>query len=268
MEINSKKYINEGFNSKAYIINDKYILLEGVNKNSYNNYIKYMNNIKHLNSIKSLKIPKITKLIVPNNEYPYGALVYEMIKGRGFIEKDIKVVNLDSIAKKLAEFMNEIYDIKINFDKKSYIDNEMTKMEQSILALKDYLNDNNEYEKIIEWSKEYRNYLLNFDDFHFVHGDLWYENYILNEHNEIIGIVDFENAGIGDPANDIVPLNYLGQDFINKFLYYYKYKNNELINRIPILIKAREICNFNNVINNYPEEISDQTDKIKNVIKS
>lgn len=35
MEIKSKKYINEGFNSKAYIINDEYILLEGVNKNSY-----------------------------------------------------------------------------------------------------------------------------------------------------------------------------------------------------------------------------------------
>ena len=29
MEIKSKKYINEGFNSKAYIINDEYILLEG-----------------------------------------------------------------------------------------------------------------------------------------------------------------------------------------------------------------------------------------------
>ncbi len=33
MEIKSKKYINEGFNSKAYIINDEYILLEGVNAN-------------------------------------------------------------------------------------------------------------------------------------------------------------------------------------------------------------------------------------------
>ena len=41
MEIKSKKYINEGFNSKAYIINDEYILLEGVNKNSYDNYKKY-----------------------------------------------------------------------------------------------------------------------------------------------------------------------------------------------------------------------------------
>ena len=35
MDIISRKYINEGFNSKAYIINDDYILLDGVNQNSY-----------------------------------------------------------------------------------------------------------------------------------------------------------------------------------------------------------------------------------------
>lgn len=32
MDIISRKYINEGFNSKAYIINDDYILLDGVNQ--------------------------------------------------------------------------------------------------------------------------------------------------------------------------------------------------------------------------------------------
>lgn len=40
MDIISRKYINEGFNSKAYIINDDYILLDGVNQNSYKNYQK------------------------------------------------------------------------------------------------------------------------------------------------------------------------------------------------------------------------------------
>lgn len=43
MDIISRKYINEGFNSKAYIINDDYILLDGVNQNSYKNYQKYVN---------------------------------------------------------------------------------------------------------------------------------------------------------------------------------------------------------------------------------
>ena len=57
MEIKSKKYINEGFNSKAYIINDEYILLEGVNKNSYDNYKKYSESLNKLVDVKSLQIP-------------------------------------------------------------------------------------------------------------------------------------------------------------------------------------------------------------------
>ena len=142
----------------------------------------------------------------------------------------------------------------------------MTKMNQSVSELEKRV-DKNEYDKIIKWSNEYKNYLLSFDDYHFIHGDLWYENYILNEYNELVGIVDFENAGIGDPANDIVPLYYLGQDFVNKFLKYYKYNNSEVIKRIPMLIKAREICYFKYIIDNYPEEINDQIDKIKKVLK-
>ena len=74
MEIKSKKYINEGFNSKAYIINDEYILLEGVNKNSYDNYKKYSESLNKLVDVKSLQIPNIIELIAPNNEFPNGAM--------------------------------------------------------------------------------------------------------------------------------------------------------------------------------------------------
>ena len=218
MKIKTKEYINEGFNSKAYIINRDYILLEGINKNSFQNYQKYVTNINQLNSLKSLQIPKIVKLISVNNEYPYGALIYEMIKGKTFREKDIKITNLENLAKKIAAFLNELYDIKIDFDKKLYINNEMKKMEESVIELKKFFNNEN-YEKIKGWSEEYKNYLLTFNDYHFIHGDLWYENYILDDNYELIGIVDFENSGMGDPANDICALNYLGKDFMDKVLY-------------------------------------------------
>ena len=80
MDIISRKYINEGFNSKAYIINDDYILLDGVNQNSYKNYQKYVNVINQISNVKSLEIPRIIELIEPCEEYPNGALIYKMIK--------------------------------------------------------------------------------------------------------------------------------------------------------------------------------------------
>ncbi|EAK2896937.1 hypothetical protein C0940_08660, partial [Campylobacter coli] len=109
MDIISRKYINEGFNSKAYIINDDYILLDGVNQNSYKNYQKYVNVINQISNVKSLEIPRIIELIEPCEEYPNGALIYKMIKGHTFRKEHIEIANLDNIAKKLAEFMNELY---------------------------------------------------------------------------------------------------------------------------------------------------------------
>jgi len=100
----------------------------------------------------------------------------------------------------------------------------------------------------------------------FIHGDLWYENYILNDNNELVGIVDFEGSGMGDPAYDIAALYYLGTGFINKVLSYYKYTDEDLIKRVSMLIKAREIADFDDMVKNYPEEVEEQVDKIKKVL--
>ena len=72
---------------------------------------------------------------------------------------------------------------------------------------------------------------------------------------------------MGDPDNDICALSYLGNGFIVKVLHYYKYTNDEMIRRISLLIKAREICNFKNIIDNYPYKINGQLYIIKKVIE-
>ena len=136
MDIISRKYINEGFNSKAYIINDDYILLDGVNQNSYKNYQIYVNVINQISNVKSLEIPRIIELIEPCEEYPNGALIYKMIKGHTFRKEHIEIVNLDNIAKKLAEFMDELYEIRVDFDKDEYILKSATKLFSVLLASK------------------------------------------------------------------------------------------------------------------------------------
>ena len=151
MDIISRKYINEGFNSKAYIINDDYILLDGVNQNSYKNYQKYVNVINQISNVKSLEIPRIIELIEPCEEYPNGALIYKMIKGHTFRKEHIEIVNLDNIAKKLAEFMDELYEIRVDFDKDEYIKNELEITEQSVIELKEHLSN---FMKTIEKAKE------------------------------------------------------------------------------------------------------------------
>lgn len=46
------------------------------------------------------------------------------------------------------------------------------------------------------------------------HGDLWYENLLVDaELRALTGVLDFEDAGVGDPAQDFATLRHLGAAF-------------------------------------------------------
>lgn len=73
-----------------------------------------------------------------------------------------------------------------------------------------------EYRKVARWWEE----LLadaSMQDFSPVvqHGDLWYGN-LLVEGERVVGLLDFEEVGTGDPALDFVPQLYLGEWFLRR----------------------------------------------------
>ena len=84
MDIISRKYINEGFNSKAYIINDDYILLDGVNQNSYKNYQKYVNVINQISNVKSLN-----RCLITNRSNISACKCYEKAGGINKVDDEI-----------------------------------------------------------------------------------------------------------------------------------------------------------------------------------
>lgn len=73
-----------------------------------------------------------------------------------------------------------------------------------------------EYRKVVQW---WENLLADesMQDFSPVvqHGDLWYGN-LLVEGERVVGLLDFEEVGIGDPAMDFVPQLYLGEWFLRQ----------------------------------------------------
>lgn len=161
--------------------------------------------------------------------------------------------------------MNELYEVPVIFDKKIYVEQELNNAKINLELLREYLDDE-KYSLLLNWYNEYIEYLSEFDNYHFIHGDLWYENYILDDNDELTGIIDFENAKYGDPASDISALCYLGNEFINLFLKYYKNSDKDIEKRINMFIKAREVMSFENMVNNFPEEINEQIEKIKKVL--
>ena len=55
-----------------------------------------------------------------------------------------------------------------------------------------------------------------------LHGDLWYENILVDEPvHTVTGILDFEAMVIGDAAADFASLLYLGKPFVAQVLQFY-----------------------------------------------
>ena len=219
-------YISKSF--KLEINSQKYILLQGQIKDSYNCYYKSYNALKFLFNnrnpfIKSIKIPfNDIYLIKPNinNDFlKYGALIYIEIEGLIFFEKYYDKINKNNIIDSLSKFLKELYAIPVDkIDIEEERNKKIKDFNKDIIIIKNYFKDKN-LDNINKFEKEYLNYISNFEDFHYIHGDLWEENMIISEdYQNLVGVVDFDNFGINDIAKDYASLLDFGFEFINMLI--------------------------------------------------
>ena len=231
--IEKKKYrqLGTGYISNAYEIeynNNKYIILQGqisvsfkYYQFSYNNLIFLINNGNSY--IKSVKIPcEELRLIQPSQKEDFfknGAFMYKLIEGIVFYEKYFNKINIENITNSIAKFLIELYKIPVNKGGvERYKKDQINILTNNINNVKNYLNNIN-VEKLVSFQNEYLGYINKFEDFHYIHGDFWQENLIIsNNYQNLIGVIDFDNFGIGDIARDYAALFNLGFNFINKII--------------------------------------------------
>ena len=225
---NQYELIGEGYISKSYRfkINSKnYIILQGQLKDSFPCYKQSYKNILFLFNkgnpfIKSVKFPsKEIKLINPDEKNIFlknGALFYEEIEGLIFYEKYFNKINLENISNKISRFLYELYLIPVNkFEIPEAKDKIISEFNYDIETINNYFEENN-MNKINNFKDEFLEYIKNFEDFHYIHGDLWEENMIISkDYQDLVGIVDFDNFGLGDISKDYATLLDFGFDFIN-----------------------------------------------------
>lgn len=233
LDFSTKVILGKGYVSEAYkvkLLNNKeneYTVLKGLIKDSYKCYEDSFNNLKFIYNngnplIKSIKIPfENLILIKSNNEFKYGALIYKNITGIILKENLFNKINIENITNLISNFLTELYNIPIdkNFSLENYKKTQLDYFNTILLTLTNYLQNKNilyDNIKLLNLENEYKNYLKEFKEPHFIHGDFWEENMIIsNDYQNLLGIIDFDNFGIGDNALDFATLSDFGYDFIN-----------------------------------------------------
>ena len=204
------KQIGEGYDSKAYLVNDEYIFKIKFSANKKKGYEKEKAIYDFLNSRLN------TNIKIPNIEYSFisediSILGYKEIKGK-FLNPELYSTlsqeEKNQLKKDIANFLRLMHDLDYS-DISSYtIDNKQNVLEEYQL-LRDTIYDNlTDIEKqYIESFMQRLNTTNIFDGRKCLcHNDFSCNHLLLDNNNRLCGIIDFGDSGIIDEYCDFIYL--------------------------------------------------------------
>jgi len=278
-QIENFKIIGSGFGSIIIESNDGIIFRIAKNLETAKQYIMECKVLPQIINYLDMNIPKPIWHIYNNTSAPYGIMAYRKLKGNSIDPitfKKMNQVNKSVIAKEVANFISLIHQVPYkNFDNIPIIKNDKKALivlrENTFEILKRKLTDY-EIRKMEDWWEK----ILSDDNFYYYkptlcHGDAWYENILVDDnYSHVVGVIDFSNMMIGDPAVDLAPQLYLGKEFYDATLQQYTkvFDDDKTMNqRIKRHQELREVSGLQYIIsNNQSYEYEDAISKIRNRI--
>ena len=230
LEVANIKIIGEGYDSKAYLINDEYIFKIKISSNKKKGYEKEKAVLDFLNrNLKTtIKIPQIDFIYIDNEVSIMG---YKKIKGAFLtpdIYKEMNVKQQEILKKDIAKFLKDMHNLDFAEIKEYVIDNKQNCFEEYDLLQKTIYNDLTEKEKkYIEKFFERLNNTTIFDDKKCLcHNDFSCNHLLIDNNKKLVGIIDFGDAGIIDEYCDFIYLledseEEIGKDFVEDILQLY-----------------------------------------------
>ena len=210
IKINNITFIGEGYDSKAYCVNDKYIFKIKFSVNEKKGYKKEKAIYDFLN--KNLQ----TNIRIPNIEYSYigkdvSILGYKEIKGK-FLTPTVYANMLkdkqESLKKDIAMFLRKLHNLDYTEISEFTIDNKQNVLEEYQLLRKTiYDTLTNKEKQYVEKFMKKLNTTTIFDDKKCLcHNDFSCNHLLLDNNDKLIGIIDFGDAGIIDEYCDFIYL--------------------------------------------------------------
>lgn len=230
LEVASIKIIGEGYDSKAYLINDEYIFKLKISSNKKKGYKKEKAVLDFLNRNlrTTIKIPQIDFIYIDNELSIMG---YKKINGAFLtpdIYKEMNVKQQEILKKDIAKFLKDIHNLDYAEIKEYVIDNKQNCFEEYDLLQKTIYNDLTEKEKkYIEKFFERLNNTTIFDDKKCLcHNDFSCNHLLIDNNKKLVGIIDFGDSGIIDEYCDFIYLledseEEIGKDFGEDILQLY-----------------------------------------------
>ncbi len=208
--IDSIKLIGEGYDSKAYIVNNEYVFKIKFSANKKKGYEKEKAIYDFLN--KNLK----TNIKIPRIEYSYitdelSILGYKEIKGKFLTPEIYSTMSKDKqelLKQDIAIFLRQMHDLDYSEISSYTIDNKQNVLEEYQLLKETIYDSLTDTEK--QYIKDFMQRLYNTTIFGgkkcLCHNDFSCNHLLLDNDNRLVGVIDFGDSGIIDEYCDFIYL--------------------------------------------------------------
>jgi aminoglycoside 2''-phosphotransferase len=183
-----------------------------------------------LHPLLPFPIPNPQRYIAASEEFPFGVIGYRKLPGVPLDPtRHVLTTEAAPLAQDIATFLYALHTVPaVTLQELELLEplehaQQISMLEPELLpALQRELTPD-EYQRIEQWwtafvvDPQLHDYPVRL-----CHGDLWYENLLVSQDTQVLtGVVDFERAALGDPAQDFATLLYLGEPFVARVLAVY-----------------------------------------------
>jgi aminoglycoside 2''-phosphotransferase len=173
--------------------------------------------------------------VEPDAAFPFGAIGYRRLAGEP-LTPALAEANRDAIAADLGRFLVSLHGLsrEAGLPERDRVRDSFPRLCRDVLPVLRERLSAAEYDAMRRWARDFG---ADEEVDRFApalrHGDLWYGNVLVDDAGtRVVGVVDWENAALGDPAADLARQLHLGEAFLEAVLGAYGEVDDALRHRI------------------------------------
>ena len=200
---------------------DGFVFRIGKNSESVDSYRHEAELLPILRSHINVPIPDPRWCAGPTEAFPFGVFGYKKLPGESLQKKRIEALDWKNIAADVGAFMQQLHTVPLDCIRSVKLPDfhgkpsTLADIQARVLPYLKLVLTARECEVAIQWMEQMQidGRMQQYSPT-LVHGDLFYANLLVDEvKSKVTGVVDFENASIGDPAQDFATQYSLGQPY-------------------------------------------------------
>jgi aminoglycoside phosphotransferase (APT) family kinase protein len=216
------RVLGAGFHSLVVETGDGIVFRVAKNREATEGHAREAALLPALRTRLPLTIPEPTWYTGPSALFPFGVIGYRKVPGMPLEPSRLMRADTSALAAALGAFLHALHSfpapeaLALGVTGPDVQRGHLEQVRTAVLPPLRAALSAGEYRRVEQWWDHMRaDPAMTPHPAALCHGDLWYENVLVDPMRSVVtGVVDFEHANVGDPAQDFAALRYLGDRFV------------------------------------------------------